>query len=555
MVWMLCAVVIMPVIADQDGVTGDEARVPSSDDPREVFNLGCRQAETGEMDEARELFRAAALAKNPAVAKAAYFNLGALHARAANRIAGNQPETLDEDQRQQVLFELDQAVDNYRQCLELDANDQVARRHLESLQHWIREMQNRWREEDRQRRRDESGVLEFLDFVWRAERQQHETSRGLAAQHDSPKRRWDLRKLRKQLTETAAEIPFLKQKIFDEVLADSGGDGPDDQVREVFEQLLSGVRQQTEQANDQLAREAWSRADATQSEAIDGLDRIYRALAPFDEILQRSVQTQEELARDSSRRGQGSRRADATEAGGSAGASPAADLAAEDQTAADQTSEDKASAVRPDQRLAFEDQQRVADWAVVLGLKAEQLQSNAEATANTDPTGSPTPPPSKTRREAWQKAIELTPQIRQLALAAARDLKQARWPEALPKQEEALKLLHEIQQKLPPPPQEDQQQQQQQDQQQDQGQQDQGQQDQQEDQTANEDGESPTPNEQKNEQQPGEGAQEKGSDVRLSSEDAEAMLRQMLEREREYRQQRLRWEHILRGSTHVEKDW
>ena len=145
-------------------------------------------------------------------------------------------------------------------------------------------------------------------------------------------------------------------------------------------------------------------------------------------------------------------------------------------------------------------QARVVVLTMLLGMKAQQGLKNPQ-----DPL-----------KEAYDKAIENAPKIGEEAAAATKKLADGEPAGARPHQDEALRLLKEIEDTLP----KDNQQQQQQEQQQ---------------------------NEQKEQQQ-----QEQQQQQKLSPEQIEALLRKAEEREREHKEKK---KAAAVATGQVDRDW
>ncbi|MCH5372627.1 MAG: hypothetical protein JJ992_01520, partial [Planctomycetes bacterium] len=177
-------------------------------------------------------------------------------------------------------------------------------------------------------------------------------------------------------------------------------------------------------------------------------------------------------------------------------------------------------------------------WTQILPRKAEQQLKQIPAKPAGPPRRDAPEPPTpndpnaamQQLRPALEKAVELGPQIEEQVGQATEHLQQQRPVEALPPQEEALRLLKEIAELLPkqPPQQQPEDQQQPQDQPQNQPQQDQA------------DQPSPKPSPDKQE---------------MSREEAEAMMRQVRDREHRRRELEKQLQRYAPGGIVVDRDW
>lgn len=132
-------------------------------------------------------------------------------------------------------------------------------------------------------------------------------------------------------------------------------------------------------------------------------------------------------------------------------------------------------------------------------------------------------------KESLQKAVELGPKIKDLCDEATKSLENEDANAALPKQEEALKLLKEIAESLPKEPQQNQDQSDQRN----------------EDDKKKQPKQQPSGNEQKQQPKPKD----------LSRQQAEAVLRKVREREREHRERQKELGRFIQGGVVVDKDW
>ena len=143
-------------------------------------------------------------------------------------------------------------------------------------------------------------------------------------------------------------------------------------------------------------------------------------------------------------------------------------------------------------------------------------------------------------KDAYEKAIELSPKIVELAQAAATDLREDRRAEALPREREALRLLEEIASLLPK---------------QDQQQQEQDQQDQQ-DQKEQDEQDEKEQEQQDQQQQQKEDEKQQQQQPKMSPEQLESLLRKAEEREREHEdEKKKKAAAVVVPGGKVERDW
>jgi len=487
-----------------------EADVAQPDDPQIAYDRACAMAAAGDVDKATELYQQAALSPDRTLATRCYYNLGCLAAAKARGLFGEKPEEAAPQVRQEGLGLLASAVGYYRDCLKLEENHTDARHNLEVIRLWIKHMQALWEERDRQKQREEMNLLEFLMMIEARQRELRASSRSMVAAPDSPQRRQALTTTESSQRSLAEEIEPLKEKIAGELQQPQQAPGtpsgpaatpaPADVEKAV--NILTGLADETAQAMiaaaDQLDAGPPGEAVKQQAAALEKLDQIYMVVVPFPNLVQRAIATQQGLI---------------------------------EQVAPIVEEPDQQDQI--DFGEAAWNQRFVARWGQVLGPKAEQGLKHLEtmdpaAMAAAVPGGprggAPDPEALKQQMEglkqSMEKAVELAPKVQELADEAAADLEQEKPADALPKQEEALKLLKEIADPLPK-----------QDQQQDQQQQDQQQSDQEQQQ------------------------QQKQQQRDLSKQQAESVLRKARDRQRERREMEKQLQRYLYRPGQVEKDW
>ena len=190
-----------------------EADVARPEDDTIMFDRACAIAAAGDVEKARDLFRQAALARDTGLAARAHYNLGNLAAGEGRATLGEDPLAADPDSRQQAISLLLSAVAHYRDCLRLDQGHDDARYNLELIRLFIKHVQAQWDQHDREKAREEMGLLEFLAFIEKQQRNLRSTVQELDEQPDSPQRRQLTQQTSDQQAELMEEIEPLKQKI------------------------------------------------------------------------------------------------------------------------------------------------------------------------------------------------------------------------------------------------------------------------------------------------------------------------------------------------------
>jgi hypothetical protein len=276
-----------------------------------------------------------------------------------------------------------------------------------------------------------------------------------------------------------------------------------------------------------LEHQQLSEAHQAETDAIGTLDELFLALTDFAQLLERSIEEQQTLV--------------------------------DRVTPAVEDAEGELSLDGTDTAWR---QRFVEDWAHMLQLRAttripqfEQMLSSAEARppqAAGQAPGQPDPQAAALKqlgalKESMDKAVELCPRVASLAADAA-DLLEDRKPgEALPKQEEALKLLLDIAEPLRKQQQEQQEQQdkEKQDEQQDQKEPQDQQEDQPEQDQQNKD--------QEEKQRQGNRKDEKRR--QMSQKEIQALLENVRERKRKRDEELKKMRALIGGRDGVDKDW
>ena len=135
-----------------------------------AFDQACASHRKGDVAQAREWYLKAGLAHDKGLAASAHFNLGTLAAEEARRLAGEHPENVAPEKRQEILDQLKAAVASFRHCLELQPDNARARRDIELVRQWIKYYTDKWHAHDREKRRQETNLVAFLEFLIETQR-------------------------------------------------------------------------------------------------------------------------------------------------------------------------------------------------------------------------------------------------------------------------------------------------------------------------------------------------------------------------------------------------
>lgn len=493
-----------------------------------AFNLGCAYAAEEKYEEAAGQFRTAALSSDAKLAAAAHYNLGCLALSKAKAALGEKPEEAVGVARGEALIAVNQAAIDFRDALKVDPQHENARCNLESVRLWTKYIEEAWRRRDRDKLRKELDLLKFLEMLEGRQREMRTGSRALAEQAPSPLRRESIRAIKKRQRYLADEIEPLKEKI---AAALNGNQQPDgaataqigadaEKVLTLLNNLADTAHGSMDAAADLLDAGDLSEAAAAQADAVENLDQLYMAVAPFVDLVKKAIKTQE--------------------------------------------------GVKGDLEEAAWEQKFVTGYCRILPAKAQRELKQLEKTPAEAQPVLPAPQDGKLedaaraaetqkkQREEMKRAltagVELSPKAGNLSKEATGLLEEGRGDNALPLQEEILKLLNE----MLPKDEQNKNDRRQQDQQnrQEQKNKDRNKQDQKN--KDEKDKNQQKIDRQKQEQQKKDQAKaqpQQGKQKELSKQEAEAIKRRARERRRQRKETEKELQAIIRRSEKVDKDW
>jgi Ca-activated chloride channel family protein len=511
---------------------------------RVKFDRACALAAAGQTDQAIQAFESLAMDRDRVLASDSLYNLGCIETEQAKSALGENPAEASAEARKNGIDKIRSAVFHFRRCLQVNSHHEQARHNLELLRLWTKHMGDVWTRRDRERLRRETPLLPFLEMIEQRQQVIRDATREQLKQSDSPGRRRSLRKQSVDQRDLVDELPVLAEKISALVSPSAtnqqapnspsgqppASSPPQPGIQQATARLtktIDAVKKSMTEAAEKLAQLNPDSASVSETDALDGLNEIYVAIAPFEHLLSRATSHQQDLVDRS--RVIATADAQPTKPGATAPSTnvstPSTARPADGQPPRAQlaTSDDRP----PDYQTLASRQLRVREWTSALRIKARamlaQLPQSSEVTDSRSPddrkipliAGSedesanepadnvgqadkarqsdddghipspltPADPPSgddsgdasssgdaqaarqlAALRQTLEKAIELSPEIERLTSDAADALGQGSVSDAFPKQERALQLLQEISKSIPPSQQKD-------DQQSDQGQQ------------------------------------------------------------------------------------
>ncbi len=518
-----------------------------------AFDQACAAHRKGDVAEAKQWYLKAGLAHDKTLAAAAHYNLGTLAGEEARRLAGEHPETVPPEKRNEILEQLKGAVASFRHCLELEPENTAARRDVELVRNWVKYYGDRWHAYDREKRRREMNLLAFTEYLIESETALADSVNALGATATSDAY-FELKRVQDELRE---EIPTLKQKIETELQAAKTGaaGAPQPNAKELEQgiHLLQGwahaAGEKMGSASGHLDGRRAKPAAADQQAAVDELEKIWEAVIPFHPLLARDLADQTRIAQTL---------APPTE---SEGTSPPASKNTGPAVLANE-SEDLA----PLTQL----QERTHRRTRLLKLKAEAEWDRLEKSPPPQPqekgkSAAPEQVDPEKLKAGYQKAIELAPKAVAEMEHAIKALKQKDRRMAFPPAEEARKVLEEIQKAQPPneqPEQKNQDQKKNEEQKKNQEQNKQQQKDQaKKGEPKKDDSKKDEPKKDESKKDDTKRQEQSKSDASMkdqpqrSSDQIESMLRKVRERQQEKRERDRVMKARIFGRVPVEKDW
>ncbi|HYF48795.1 MAG TPA: VWA domain-containing protein [Planctomycetota bacterium] len=544
-----------------------------------AFDLACAYHRKGDTEKAREQYLKAALSKDRSISSTALYNLGNLSAEKARTLAGEKPEEVEPDKREEILNTLKEAVVQYRNCLDVQPTHAAARKNIELIRQWIKLYKEKWRQRDREKLRHEMDLLQFLEYLIGAEQGLRQNI--LKMDGSTPLDAFaDHKRAQDELIE---EIEPLKEKISAALKAPQQpqppgvvGAPPTDPVVDPkkAEEMLKALNGFADQAGRRMLEASAALNDrkppdaaSAQKLAIDELEKIWSLAAPFQALLQRAYREQSELvstldpdAKLQPVEGPVTKGLKWFQNTFGLKDSPKnrEKVPALNEKDAPKFSEQETAELHQSQEANL---RRTTMMKIKAGLELEQLKKQpapAPQPPQPDPkdpkAAAPQPDPEAVKK-GLEKAVELAPQAEEAMKLAIESLKQKNTVSATPHAEHARRILEDILKAQPQQKQDDQQKKDEQ-KNQDQNKQDQQKNDQQkkDDQEKQDKKDQQKKDEQNKEQQNQPQAGDKNQP--MSKEQAEAILRQIREREQERRKkQQEEKAKVLVPSGGVDKDW
>jgi hypothetical protein len=516
------------------------AEQKSPDDLRIIFNHGTALAASGKLDEATQVLRKSAVAKEKNIASKSLALLGGLAVDHAKQLLPEKPEETPSEQRQNVLDQLLAAEKYYTESLIVESSETV-RMNLEQIRAWKNKIQTEWDSVDRSKKRSDN-IAQRLQWFEDWEGTINNTIRQTNEIPDSPKKFQTLYETAREQNKLIDEISVLRNEFQQTLQQKPDGKELSEQERQGIESVLQELEQIQRLAGnvgESLSKFQSEKALTSVRETTNRMNRLRLNLSPFEVIVQEAEKKQAKLCN----------------------INPA---------------NDNKQTETPDLTEQSREEQLIADWMPLMSFRAKQGLQDIESGHFNNQNQ-----PVDAIRESMNLAVQYAPEIQTITEETARLLAENQSEEALPKQNHALERLREILKPLQQNPQnqqnQNQQQNQQQQNQQQQNQQQQNQQNQQQDGQQNNQEQKQEQEQQQNQEQK-QKEQEKKTDKSAESnpsktkpeqqkdnltslkndaetEKAERMLRQVKRRQQEANERREKIRALLMQAIPVEKDW
>lgn len=394
-----------------------------------LFDQACAEHRLGNREAAEELYLKSAMSRDKKLGANAHFNLAKLHVETMEQMVGDSIDKVENESREGIVSKGREAITAYRTGLELDPSNRMIRRNIEIVRQWLKQTTDRWQELDRQKRRNEADLLQFLEFLIQSEKSINQSSSELEDLY-SLDEHMELKRVQDELAE---ELPYLREKIeyaFDKPENQSNPGAAnrstdrDKQTQEAIDLLLNWVdtaRDYIREGSRSLGEFRASQALEPQRLAIEEFEKLWEAVAPYEPLLAKAFEEQTGIVKELSTEG------------------------------SVKTAEDIPKSLSRDQ-LSTQKLARLLAPKAQAAI-AEIRNSQQETVTDAEPTRMPEEDQQKQKRrlEALEKGIELAPKAVGAMESAISELKSANPMSAYEGAEEARSILEELMKALQDP--------------------------------------------------------------------------------------------------------
>ena len=407
------------------GKAGESLRDAKSNEQHiAYFDQACAEHRLGNKNKAIELYLQAAMARDRRLAARANFNLARVHVDSAKEIWQDGSKILEKkEDRDKLIDEAKQAIAAYRSSLELDPNATAARKNIEIVRQWLKVVTDQWTEYDQNKRRNETDLIQFLDYMQKVQNEILSESAKLEDLYQLD-RHAELKLLQDSLMD---EFRFLNEKIQEALNPEEKdpqikiSDEEKKEVQKVIDLMLGWSdtsRDHMKLSSASLGKFRASESLEHQQHSLDELDKIWNAVSPLEPTLKRAITEQRKVEKDLK--------------------------PFEEEASTDQVS-----------KKTIREQQRVLERAMTLQPKAEGMLAEFSSSESSEevepgtPEGGMTPEQKEELKGFLAKAVELSPKAVAEMRSAIESLNKNDGSESLMHAGEARRILEEIQKKQP----------------------------------------------------------------------------------------------------------
>ena len=407
------------------GKAGESLRDAKSNEQHiAYFDQACAEHRLGNKNKAIELYLQAAMARDRSLAAKANFNLARVHVDSAKEIWQDGSKILEKkEDRDKLIDEAKQAIAAYRSSLELDPNATAARKNIEIVRQWLKVVTDQWTEYDQNKRRNETDLIQFLDYMQKVQNEILSESAKLEDLYQLD-RHAELKLLQDSLMD---EFRFLNEKIQEALNPEETdpqnkiSDEEKKEIQKVIDLMLGWSdtsRDHMKLSSASLGKFRASESLDHQQQALDELDKIWNAVSPLEPTLKRAITEQRKVEKDLK--------------------------PFEEETSTEQVSE-----------KTIREQERVLARAMTLQPKAEGMLAELSSSESSEeikpgtPEGGMTPEQKEELKRFLANAVELSPKAVAEMRSAIESLNKNNGSESLLHAGEARRILEEIQKKQP----------------------------------------------------------------------------------------------------------
>jgi len=231
-------------------------------DDRLLFNRGAELAASEAFEEAVEVLRQVAVARDRTIAARALTLLGQIEISSAIKSLSENPVETPGEQRKTIVDHLKSAELFFSESLSLQTNEEV-RQSLETLRAWRHNMTNAWDEYDREQQRN-AELQQRIQHLASWEEKLTEKAQGIAKEANSPRKFQQEYESGREQKQLAGELSLLQEVPMS-----------DEELKEKWE-LLPEMTKMAEEAAEHLSKHRTVEALPKQQQVLDYLRSLLK---------------------------------------------------------------------------------------------------------------------------------------------------------------------------------------------------------------------------------------------------------------------------------------